>query len=128
FGEGESPAALRAKARAEAETVLQAAGIPWRDVGAGDPRRDALMQQGEVAGARRAGSSTAQSLARGAGDVETDYYNREIALRARLAGVPAPITAHLAALGARLAQEGRAPGSADLAAETAAMRAAGADL
>ncbi|MEM6742609.1 MAG: 2-dehydropantoate 2-reductase N-terminal domain-containing protein [Pseudomonadota bacterium] len=132
FGERDrddgDPAALRAAARAEAETVLRAAGRPWREVGAADPRRDALMKQGEIAGARRAGSSTAQSLARGVGDIETDFLNGEIALHARLAGVPAPINAHLAALGARMARDGAAPGSADLGTELAAMRAAGASV
>ncbi|MEO1688157.1 MAG: 2-dehydropantoate 2-reductase N-terminal domain-containing protein [Pseudomonadota bacterium] len=124
---GEAPD-LRRAATEEAKAVLAAAGLPFRDVGAADPRRDALMQQREVAGAGRAGSSTAQSLARGEGGIETDWLNGEIAYLARLHGAAAPINAHLAALGARLSREGAAPGSADLEAERAAMRAAGAEV
>jgi 2-dehydropantoate 2-reductase len=60
---------FNAALRAEGAAVLHAAGIAWRDVGAADPRRDALLRQGEVAGVERTGGSTTQSLARGAGSV-----------------------------------------------------------
>jgi len=123
---GEAPG-LREAATEEAKAVYAAAGLPWRDVGAAYPRRD-LMQQREVAGSGRAGSSTAQSLARATGEIETDWLNGEIAYLARLHGAEAPINAHLAALGARMARESAAPGSADLAAELAAMRANGAKV
>ncbi|MEO0681042.1 MAG: 2-dehydropantoate 2-reductase N-terminal domain-containing protein [Pseudomonadota bacterium] len=121
---GEAPD-LRRAATDEAKDVYAAAGLPFRDVGADYPRRD-LMQQREIAGAGRAGSSTTQSLARGTGDIETDWLNGEIAYLARLHGAAAPINAHLAALGARMARDGAAPGSADLKAELEAKRAAGA--
>jgi 2-dehydropantoate 2-reductase len=42
------------------------------------------MKVGQVAGAARVGSSTTQSLMRGAGSMEADYLNREFALIARL--------------------------------------------
>ena len=111
--------------RAEGEAVLAAAGIAWRDVGAADPRRDTLMRQAEVAGARRSGGSTTQSLARGTGSVETDWLNGEIVLLGRLAGVPTPANGYFLGLGARLAREGRGPGAVPLAEVEAGLAALG---
>jgi 2-dehydropantoate 2-reductase len=58
---------------------------------------------------RRGGSSTWQSLARHAGEVETDYLNGEIALLGRLHGVPTPVNAALCRLAARVARDGAGP-------------------
>lgn len=110
---------IRAALRAEGAAVLQAAGISWADV-KDDPRR-ALMKPSTVEGAARLGSSTTQSLARGSGSVETDYLNGEIALLARLHGVPAPLNAGAARLAARLAREGTAPGHVTAGAFRAAI-------
>jgi 2-dehydropantoate 2-reductase len=44
------------------------------------------------------GSSSWQSLVRGAGSIETDYLNGEIALLGRLHGVPTPLNAALQVL------------------------------
>lgn len=110
--------------RAEGEAALAAAGIAWLDVGAADPRREALMQMADVAGVARPGGSTTQSLARGTGAVETDWLNGEIVLLGRLHGVSVPANGYFLDLGARLAREGRAPGSVDVAeigAELAAL-------
>lgn len=96
---------------AEAETVLAAAGIAWRDVGDADPRRTALMRIADVPGTTRSASSTAQSLARQTGSLETDFINGEIALLGRLHGVPAPLNAGAVRLAARLLREGVAPGA-----------------
>ena len=104
-------APIRAMVAAEAKEVLAAAGIPWRDVGAADPRRDQLMKQERAQGATAVGGSTSQSLARGLGSVETDYLNGEIARLGRLHGVPAPANAMLTALGAELARKGARPGA-----------------
>lgn len=121
FGRCPEAEAIRTRIRAEGEAVLAAAGIAWRDVGAADPRRDALLKILPVEGAARLGSSTAQSLARGTGSVETDYLNGEIALLGRLHGVPTPANAAIATLAARMARQGAAPGSADAAAFLAAL-------
>lgn len=110
LGRGDHTAPVTAKLRAEGAAILEAAGIAWRDAGDEDGRRKALMQPGEIAGARRIGSSSTQSLARGSGSIETDYLNGEIALLARLHGTEAPLNAWFAATGARLAREGRKPG------------------
>lgn len=115
LGPGVDSAALRARVRAEAETVLQAAGITWVDVGSSDPRRAELLNIVDIPGEARVGGSTTQSLRRGSGRVETDYLNGEIALLARLHGQPAPLNTRLTALGAQLALAGSAPGSMSLA-------------
>ncbi len=128
FGRGEGRGRLDAVLRREAEAVYAAAGIAWRDVGASDPRRDALMRQGEIEGVERTGGSSTQSLARGAGSIETDYLNGEIVLLGRLHGVPTPANAWLVALGARLVREGQKPGDASLADAEAELAAAGVSL
>ncbi len=104
-------APIREMANAEAKAALAAAGITWRDVGGSDPRRDELMRQVEVPGVVAVGGSTTQSLARGAGSVETDYLNGEISRLGRLHGVPTPVNDRLTRLGDRLARGGAAPGS-----------------
>ena len=102
-------AEINAIVRDEGQAVLAAAGIVWQDVGAQDPRRDALMQPQEIAGMQRSGSSSAQSLARGAGSIETDYLNGEIVLLGRIHNVPTPANAWFTDLAARLVRDGAAP-------------------
>ncbi len=97
--------------RKEGEAVYAAAGIGYEEVWDADSRRRELMRIGEIPGVSRIGSSTAQSLARGAGSIETDYLNGEIALIGRLHGVPVPANALFTALSARLALTGASPGS-----------------
>lgn len=113
------PSALRTKAaealRDEAQAVLVAAGIHPADL-----RTENLPSPvaQPIPGFQRRGSSTWQSLAR-AGAPESDFLYGEIALQARLTGVPAPLNAAVQARIARLALAGAAPGSltdADLAA------------
>jgi 2-dehydropantoate 2-reductase len=117
---------LEALLRAEAEAAYRAAGIRWLDVGAADARRAQLMQQRPIAGIDRLGSSTTQSLARGAGSIETDYLNGEIVLLGRLHGVPVPANTYFTELGARMAREGLKPGAILLAEAEAELSALGA--
>lgn len=101
--------------RREAEAVLKAAGITWRDVGASDPRRERLMQIRSIAGVPQSGSSSTQSLSRGTGSIETDYLNGEIVLLGRQMGVPVPANAYCVELSARLVRDGMKPGTVSLA-------------
>ena len=122
LGSGVDQGDLHALMKAEGEAALTAAGIAWTDVGQDDPRRKKFMQLKEVDGVPRAGGSTAQSLMRGAGSVETDYLNGEIVYLGRLHGVPTPVNSAMLRVGARLAREGVKPGQttlADLKAEVA---------
>lgn len=114
---GEQPGLMQLAGRvmAEGRAVLSAAGIAFGDVGPGDERRKRLVQMQPVPGAERVGSSSAQSLRRGTGSIETDYLNGEIVLLGRLHGIPTPLNAKLVVLGAQLIAERRAAGSVPLA-------------
>jgi 2-dehydropantoate 2-reductase len=89
-----------AQARAEAETVLTAAGIAWDQSEA--PAREELAM-GSIPGRVRIGSSTMQSIARGTGALETDFLNGEIAWLGRLHGMATPVNAALCKLSLELA-------------------------
>jgi 2-dehydropantoate 2-reductase len=115
---------LQSILRAEAEAVYRAAGIAWREVGHSDPRRAELMRHGSVSGVSRAGGSTTQSLARGAGSVETDYLNGEIVLLGRLHGVPVLANAYFLDLSARMVRDGLKPGMISSAEIKAGLAAA----
>ncbi|HBZ42545.1 MAG TPA: oxidoreductase [Maritimibacter sp.] len=106
--------ALREAAKAEARAVYDAAGIAWEDVGMDHPDRKAYMNWTRIPGVETVGTSTAQSLARGTGSVETDWLNGEIAYLGRLHGVPVPVNAALTRVGAQMALEGREIGSVPL--------------
>lgn len=91
--------------RQEAALVLGAPGL----VPAG--LRDVVVIR-PVPGHDRSGSSTWQSLQRGAAP-ETDYLNGEVALQARLSGTEAPYNAALAERVQRAMAAGLGPGSLD---------------
>ena len=97
--------------RAEGKAVLQAAGIDFASESEMDERRAASMIALQPIEGQGRGGSTWQSLARGAGSVETDYLNGEIALLGALGGVPTPYNRLLQRLAAQAAREQRAPGS-----------------
>jgi 2-dehydropantoate 2-reductase len=99
------------RARAEGEACLRAAGIDYASREEDRQRRGDLLQARPIAGERRPAGSTWQSLARGTGDVETDYLNGEIVLLGRLHGVPTPVNELLQDLGRRLAADRSPPGT-----------------
>ncbi len=113
LGAGGSARDLVRAAEDEARTVLDVAGIDVIDDEAEAAERAASgLRITEVPGQQEPlGGSTWQSLARGTGDIETDYLNGEIALIARRHGVDAPINAGIARLARRAAAEGQAPGA-----------------
>lgn len=113
LGKTEKPSKYIRMAREEALAVYDKAGIDHDDVGEDNPRRKALMQFGEVPGAPRIGSSAAQSLVRGAGSIEVDYLNGEIALLGRQYGVPTPVNIFFADLCQKFVNGGKMPGSLD---------------
>jgi 2-dehydropantoate 2-reductase len=102
---------LPALMAAEAEAVLEAAGIDFVSPEDEAQRRGDLVRMHPIDGRRRPGGSSWQSLARGLGTIESDYINGEIALLGRLHAVPTPVNELLQRLAARLAAEGRPPGS-----------------
>lgn len=112
-----------AQLRDEAIACYRASGIDW----AGDDEMRVRRQPMSLRsndGAARAGGSSWQSIARGAGSIETDFLNGEIALLGRLHGVATPANAAMQAIGRRLVRDRLAPGSVSLDDVRAAIAAA----
>lgn len=99
MGHGNTDAEAMDAVRAEGRAAYAAAGLEFKAIKRDDPRRQGVVDTGKVEGAKRAGSSSTQSLKRGTGSIETDYLNGEIALIGRLAGAPVPLNAALSQLG-----------------------------
>lgn len=98
-------------AREEAIAVLRAAGIPFASAEEDQARRGDILRMRPIAGQRRGGGSSWQSLERGTGSIEADWLNGEIALLGRLHGVPAPVNSVLQRLADGAARRGDPPGS-----------------
>ena len=73
-------------------------------------RRGDLLRMHAIDGERREGGSSWQSLARGAGTIETDYLNGEIVLLGRLHGVATPVNELFQRLAGEAAAGARPPG------------------
>ena len=71
-------AELVRRARSEARTAFDAAGIAFASVEEEAARRGDLLQVREIDGAPRGGGSSWQSIARGLGSIEADAFNGEI--------------------------------------------------
>ena len=95
--------------RSEAFACYEAAGIESSPEDLG--QRAAKLTLGQIEGQPRQGGSTWQSLARGAGSIETDYLNGEITLLGALHGVPTPYNRVLQDVAAEAVREHREPGS-----------------
>ena len=97
--------------REEGKTVLAAAGVDVASSEEDRARRGDLLQVRPVEGHERIGSSSAQSLARATGSIESDHLNGEIVLLGRLHGVPTPANELLQRLAREAAADRRPPGS-----------------
>ena len=87
---------LRKRIREEALACFDAAGIDCASKAevtnrASGPDGTALMRMVDLPGYERTAGSSWQSLARGTGDIETEYLNGEICYLGRLHGVPTPV-------------------------------------
>jgi len=98
-------------ARAEADAVLAAAGVDVATDEEDAARRGDLISIRPVAGERRGGGSSWQSLARGSGSIEADLLNGEIVLLGRLHGVPTPVNELLQRTANDLARRSAPPAS-----------------
>jgi 2-dehydropantoate 2-reductase len=103
---------LVARARQEAERVLGAAGISVISA-----ERDTQRRSDFLRGRLRDDyfGSTWQSVVRGHADVETDWFNGEIVLQARLLGQSAPVNELLQRVTADHARHARSPRSLEAA-------------
>ncbi|MGH4032336.1 ketopantoate reductase family protein [Actinomycetota bacterium Odt1-20B] len=112
---------LVARVKAEGAAVLDAAGIAYASGAELTELRSGTVDPQPIPGAR-ARSSTWQSLARGAGSIETDYLNGEMVLLGREHGVPTPVNATLQRAARHSTRLNRKPGevTAEELLETAA--------
>ncbi len=94
--------------REEVIAVYEAAGIDFAPLTELRERASGMVM-GEIEGQTRWGGSTWQSLQRGAGSIETNYLNGEIALLGALNGVATPYNRLVQRLSEEAAREGRAP-------------------
>ncbi|WP_306336232.1 ketopantoate reductase family protein [Streptomyces sp. KL118A] len=112
---GDEAGELYARARAEGEAALTAAGIVWvGDEEQRETRGDRIRLE-PLDGSPRGGGSSWQSLDRGTGSIEADYLNGEIALLGRLHGVPTPVNDALQRVANTFARERRPAGSMTVA-------------
>ena len=100
--------ALAKEAHQEGAAALVAAGIDVASAEEDRERRADNLQMAPTSSGEWQGGSSWQSLARGAGSIEAEFLNGEIALLGRLYGVPTPVNALLE----RLALAGRGRGAA----------------
>ena len=99
---------LSAPLRREALACYAAAGIEPLPHDEAERRSFTMV---EIDGAPYDGCSSWQSLARGAGSIETDWLNGEIVLLGRRHGVATPLNAGLQRIADRMAAEGVPPGT-----------------
>ena len=97
--------------RREAVACFNAAGIDCASRQEAQKQYSRGLNYAEVANVPRGGGSSWQSIARGTGDIESDFLNGEIVLLGRLHGVPTPANEALQALGNEMARTGLGPGS-----------------
>ncbi len=99
---------LVARLRREATDVLERAGIDYATLEE-IAERFSFVNDLPVEGRTRGGGSSWQSLARGAGSIETDYLNGEIVRLGEAHGVPTPCNRALVGLALQAAREHWAP-------------------
>jgi 2-dehydropantoate 2-reductase len=102
---------LLSRVRAEGVAVLDAAGIAYASDEESAAFRGDQVRIKPVSGMPRGGGSSWQSLTRGAGTIEADFLNGEIALLGREHDVPTPVNEALQRLANQAARERKAPGS-----------------
>ena len=95
----------------EAVACFEAAGIEWTRDEEWFARRKGQVKWTPVEGRGRAGGSSWQSLARGAGTIEAEYLNGEIVALGRRFGVATPLNSALVRLATAAAAAGVRPGS-----------------
>jgi 2-dehydropantoate 2-reductase len=86
-------------------------------------RIEGVTNMRPIPGRPRIAGSGWQSLARGTGNLESDYLNGEITLLGRLHGVPTPVNEAIQRLSSDLARRREPPGSLTLAEVAAAAGA-----
>jgi|HubBroStandDraft_6_1064221.scaffolds.fasta_scaffold07867_8 2-dehydropantoate 2-reductase len=110
-GPGARFSPLAKEVQREGKEALAAAGIEAVSSEEDRKRRGDHLQMAATASGEWQGGSSWQSLARGAGSIEAEYLNGEIALLGGLHGVPTPVNELLERLALQAASKGTPPGS-----------------
>jgi 2-dehydropantoate 2-reductase len=110
-GPGARFSPLAKEVQREGKEALAAAGIEAVSSEEDRERRGDHLQMAATASGEWQGGSSWQSLARGAGSIEAEYLNGEIALLGGLHGVPTPVNELLERLALQAASQGTPPGS-----------------
>ena len=97
----------------EALACFAAAGIDCATVEDVQSRHEGVYRMVDVPGHPRGGGSSWQSIARGTGNIETDYLNGEVVLLGRLHGIPTPANEVCQRLARRMVNEGLGVGAFD---------------
>ena len=107
----EGSAEIARMLRREALSCFRAAGIDCASREEMQQLDSGGLTYADIPDVPRGGGSSWQSIARGTGDIESDFLNGEIVLLGRLHGVPTPANEALQALGNEMARTGLGPGS-----------------
>lgn len=107
--------AIAAAARREGEQCLEQAGIAYVPEEEDTARRANHLQLRPIAGQKRPGGSSWQSLRRAVGSIEADYLNGEIVLLGRAHGVATPVNELLQLLAAQMARLKKPPATMTVA-------------
>ena len=96
--------------RGEALACFAAADIDCASKAETQARRQGVFEMVDIPGFERTAGSSWQSVARGTGDIETEYLNGEICLLGRLHAVPTPANDACVAMARALLRRGQGPG------------------
>jgi 2-dehydropantoate 2-reductase len=107
---GDAAREISVQLRDEALACYAAAGIDCADAAEVKAQRARGLSYRDIPGHPRHGGSTWQSVARGTGDIETDYLNGEIVLLGRRHRIPTPANVVVQRLGNLMARQRLAPG------------------
>jgi 2-dehydropantoate 2-reductase len=113
-GPGARFSPLAKEVQREGKEALAAAGIEAVSSEEDRARRGDHLQMAATASGEWQGGSSWQSLARGAGSIEAEYLNGEVALLGGLHGVPTPVNELLQRLALQAASQGSPPGGMSL--------------
>jgi len=105
----DNAAELVRDARREALSCFAAAGIDCATKEETERRRRGVYRMADIEGYPRTAGSSWQSMARGTGDIETEYLNGEICLLGRLHGVATPVNDACVRMARALLQRGAGP-------------------
>jgi 2-dehydropantoate 2-reductase len=111
---GDATREISVQLRDEALACYAAAGIDCANADEVKARRAAGLRYQPIEGYPRHGGSSWQSVARGTGDIETDFMNGEIVLLGRQHGVATPANLVVQRLGNEMAARRLPPGHFDV--------------